>query len=58
MVALTYGYFGRAIDDHITAPCDDVLSSMIARLDYDPHLRQVKATADLSRVAGCVRGGT
>ncbi|EUA56382.1 integrase domain protein [Mycobacterium xenopi 4042] len=27
------------------------------RLDYDPHLRQVKATADLSRVAGCVRGG-
>ena len=28
MVAITYVYFGRAIDDHITAPCDDVLSSM------------------------------
>ncbi len=27
------------------------------RLDYDPHLRRVQATADLSRVAGCVRGG-
>lgn len=28
------------------------------RLDYDPHLRRVTATADLSRVAGRVRGGT
>ena len=35
-----------------------VYASLGLRLDYDPHLRQVKATADLSRVAGCVRGGT
>ena len=36
----------------------DVYASLGLRLDYDPHLRQVKATADLSRVAGRVRGGT
>ncbi len=35
-----------------------VYASLGLRLDYDPHLRQIKATADLSRVAGCVRGGT
>ena len=34
-----------------------VYASLGLRLDYDPHLRRVKATADLSRVAGCVRGG-
>ena len=31
-----------------------VYASLGLRLDYDPYLRQVKATADLSRVAGCV----
>lgn len=36
----------------------EVYASLGLRLDYDPHLRQIKATADLSRVAGCVRGGT
>ncbi|MCA2286215.1 serine recombinase, partial [Mycobacterium avium] len=36
----------------------EVYATLGLRLDYDPHLRQVKATADLSRVAGCVRGGT
>ena len=35
-----------------------VYASLGLRLDYDPHLQRVKATADLSRVAGCVRGGT
>ncbi|MEI2719950.1 recombinase family protein [Mycobacterium sp. 1245111.1] len=35
-----------------------VYASLGLRLDYDPHLRRVTATADLSRVAGCVRGGT
>ena len=35
-----------------------VYASLGLRLDYDPYLRRVKATADLSRVAGCVRGGT
>jgi len=35
-----------------------VYTSLGLRLDYDPHLRRVKATADLSRVAGRVRGGT
>jgi site-specific DNA recombinase len=35
-----------------------VYASLGSRLDYDPHPRRVKATADLSRVAGCVRGGT
>jgi hypothetical protein len=35
-----------------------VYASLGLRLDYDRHLRRVKATADLSRVAGCVRGGT
>ena len=36
----------------------EVYASLGLRLEYDPYLRQVKATADLSRVAGCVRGGT
>jgi hypothetical protein len=31
-----------------------VYASLGLRLDYDPYLRRVKATADLSRVAGCV----
>ena len=35
-----------------------VHASLGLRLDCDPYLRRVKATADLSRVAGCVRGGT
>ena len=35
-----------------------VYASLGLRLDYDPHLRRVTATADLSRVAGRVRGGT
>nr|WP_278185237.1 recombinase zinc beta ribbon domain-containing protein [Mycobacterium intracellulare] len=36
----------------------EVYASLGLRLDYDLRLRQVKATADLSRVARCVRGGT
>ena len=36
----------------------EVYASLGLRLDYDPHLRRVTATADLSRDAGCVRGGT
>lgn len=36
----------------------EVYASLGLRLDHDPHRRRVKATADLSRVAGCVRGGT
>jgi DNA invertase Pin-like site-specific DNA recombinase/predicted DNA-binding protein (UPF0251 family) len=35
-----------------------VYASLGLRLDYDPQLRRVTATADLSRVAGRVRGGT
>jgi site-specific DNA recombinase len=35
-----------------------VYESLGLRLDYDPHLRRVTAMADLSRVAGRVRGGT
>lgn len=35
-----------------------VYASLGLRLDYDPHPRRVTATADLSRVAGRVRGGT
>ncbi len=35
-----------------------VYASLGLRLDYDPHLQRVTATADLSRVAGRVRGGT
>jgi hypothetical protein len=31
-----------------------VYANLGLRLDYDPYLRRVKATADLSRVAGCV----
>ena len=34
-----------------------VYASLGLRLDYDPHLQRVTATADLSRVAGRVRGG-
>lgn len=36
----------------------EVYVSLGLRLEYDPQLHQVTATADLSRVAGCVRGGT
>ena len=36
----------------------DVYASLGLRLDYDPHRQRVTATADLSRVAGRVRGGT
>ncbi|MFY9765053.1 MAG: hypothetical protein WAK42_08610 [Mycobacterium sp.] len=36
----------------------EVYASLDLRLDYDPHQRRVKATGDLSRVAGRVRGGT
>ncbi|WP_074332299.1 recombinase family protein [Mycobacteroides abscessus] len=35
-----------------------VYASLGVRLDYDPHHQRVTATADLSRVAGRVRGGT
>ena len=35
-----------------------VYASLGLRLDYDPHLQRVTATADLSRVARRVRGGT
>ena len=35
-----------------------VYASLGLRLYYDPRLRRVKATDDLSRIAGCVRGGT
>jgi site-specific DNA recombinase len=33
-----------------------VYTSLGLRLNYDPYLRRVKATADLSRFAGCFRG--
>jgi site-specific DNA recombinase len=36
----------------------EVYASLGLRLDYNPYLRRVKATADLCRVAGSVRGGT
>lgn len=36
----------------------EVYASLGLRLDYDPHLQRVTATADLSRVARRVRGGT
>ncbi|MGC7246297.1 serine recombinase, partial [Mycobacteroides abscessus subsp. massiliense] len=35
-----------------------VYASLGLRLDYDPHGQRVTAAADLSRVAGRVRGGT
>jgi site-specific DNA recombinase len=35
-----------------------VYASLGLRLNYDPHLQRVTAIADLSRVAGRVRGGT
>ncbi|WP_232007439.1 hypothetical protein [Mycobacterium intermedium] len=36
----------------------EVYASLGLRLDYDPRLQRVTATADLSRVARRVRGGT
>ncbi|WP_074340476.1 recombinase family protein [Mycobacteroides abscessus] len=36
----------------------EVYANLGLRLDYDPHGQRVTATADLSRVAGRVRGGT
>ena len=38
------------------AEAAQVYTSLGLRLNYDPYLRRVKATADLSRFAGCVRG--
>ena len=35
-----------------------VYQELCVRLDYDPHAHQVRATADLARVAGRVGGGT
>lgn len=36
----------------------EVHVSLDLSLEWDPHVHQVTATVDLSRVAGCVRGGT
>jgi site-specific DNA recombinase len=36
----------------------EIYARLGLRLDYDPQLQRVAATADLSRVAGRVRGGT
>ena len=46
------------LDAATAAERAQVYASLGLRLDYDPYLRQVTATADLSRVAGRVRGGT
>lgn len=42
------------LDEATGAERAQVYASLGLRLDCDPHLRQAKATADLSRVAGCV----
>jgi site-specific DNA recombinase len=48
-----------AVLGHATGPeRAQVYASLGLRLDYDPQLQRVTATADLSRVAGRVRGGT
>jgi site-specific DNA recombinase len=52
------GGLTTVLSDATAAERAEVYASLGLRLDYDPHLRRVKATADLSRVAGCVRGGT
>jgi site-specific DNA recombinase len=46
------------LSDATAAERAEVYASLDLHLDYDPHQRRVKATADLSRVAGRVRGGT
>jgi hypothetical protein len=52
------GGFCAILDAATPAERAEVYVSLGLRLEYDPHLHQVTATADLSRVAGCVRGGT
>jgi site-specific DNA recombinase len=52
------GGLSTVLSDATAAERAEVYASLGLRLDYDPHQRRVKATADLSRVAGCVRGGT
>lgn len=54
----TCGALLRSAAPPLTAERAQVYASLGLRLDYNPYLRRVKATADLSRVAGCVRGGT
>ena len=52
------GGLSAVLGEAIGAERAQVYASLGLLLDYDPYLRRVKATADLSRVAGCVRGGT
>lgn len=57
-LVLELGGLAAVLGEATGAERAQVYASLALRLDYDPRLRQVKATADLSRVARCVRGGT
>lgn len=46
------------VGEHLDRLAEPSYASLGVRLDYDPTTRRIKATADLSRVAGRVRGGT
>jgi hypothetical protein len=53
-----WGGLSAVLGEATGAEPANVYASLGLRLNYDPHLLQVKARADLGRVAGCVRGGT
>ncbi|WP_232784602.1 hypothetical protein [Mycobacteroides chelonae] len=52
------GGLSAVLDAATGAERAQVYASLGLRLDYDSHNQRVTATADLSRVAGRVRGGT
>jgi site-specific DNA recombinase len=56
-LAKELGGLCTVLSDATAAEHAEVYASLDLRLDDDPHQRRVKATADLSRVAGRVRGG-
>jgi len=55
-LAKELGGLSTVLSDATAAERAEVYAGLDLRLDYDPHQRQVKATADISRVAGRVRG--
>jgi len=56
-LAKELGGLSTVLSDATAAERAEVYPSLDLRLDYEPHQRRVKATADFSRVARHVRGG-
>jgi site-specific DNA recombinase len=56
-LAKELGGLSTVLSDATAAERVKVYASLDLRLDYDPHQRRVKATADLGRTAGVSEGG-